>query len=258
MTGTTYGKPASMSTYYRCPHNWASPKHAADHPDHPRTVQAAEHLLDKVVGGFFATRVLGPERAALLAAQLPATDAQATADLQDREAALKARIARIETAQNANILELEDLPANPADPAGQAYRARIRARFAELHEERERLETQLKTLARTTPAAADTSLLDQLPLAGNVLPRLTPRLKARLFQVFDITVLWNKPARQATVTAEITEATLQALDAILNPGQDGFHDTAADQPEPIGHLANTPRSVREPHSSVSFIHTNPF
>jgi hypothetical protein len=75
MTGTTYGNPASQSTYYRCPHNWASPKHAADHPDHPRTVQAAETLLDRVVGGFFATRVFGPGRAALLAAQLPATDA---------------------------------------------------------------------------------------------------------------------------------------------------------------------------------------
>ena len=244
MTGTTYGKPASMSTYYRCPHNWASPKHAADHPDHPRTVQAAEHLLNKVVGGFFTDRVFGPGRAALLAAQLPATDAQATANRDAQKSALKARIARIETAQNAKILELEDLPADPADPAGQAYRARIRARFAELHEERERLEAQLKALAKTTPAAADTSLLDQLPLAGDILPRLSPRLQARLFQVFDITVLWNKPGRQATVTAEITEATLQALDAILDPGQDGFHDTADDQSEPIGHLANTPRFGR--------------
>jgi hypothetical protein len=53
--------------------------------------------------------------------------------------------------------------------------------------------------------AADTSLLDQLPLAGDVLPRLSPRLKARLFQVFDISVLWNKPGRQVTVTAEITD-----------------------------------------------------
>jgi hypothetical protein len=52
-------------------------------------------------------------------------------------------------------------------------------------------------------------------------------------------VLWNKPARQATVTAEISEATLQALTTILDPTQDGFHDTAADQPEPVGHLANT-------------------
>ena len=80
MAGSTYGKPASLSSYYRCPHNWASPKHAADHPDHPRTVQAPELLLDQIVGRFFATRIFGPDRAAMVAAQLPATDAAAAAD----------------------------------------------------------------------------------------------------------------------------------------------------------------------------------
>jgi site-specific DNA recombinase len=252
MAGSTYGKPASLSSYYRCPHNWANPKHAADHPDHPRTVQAAELLLDRIVGEFFATRILGPERAALLKAQLPATDAAAAADRDAQEKALNARIARIETAQNSKILELEDLPADPRDAATQAYRARIRARFAELHEERERLEAQLKTLAKTTPAAADTELLDRLPLAGDVLPRLTPRLKARLFQAFGITVLWNKPASQATIRAEITDTTLRAVPAILDPSQDGYHDTdpdpdpVADGPEPMWDLANTPRAIRLP------------
>jgi hypothetical protein len=135
----------------------------------------------------------------------------------------------------------KDLPADPDDPATQAYRARIRARFAELHAERGRLEAQLKALAKTTPAAADTSLLDQLPLAGDVLPRLSPRLKARLFQVFDISVLWNKPGQQATVNAEITETTLRYLTAIMDPSQDGFHDTHPDQPEPVWDLTNTPR-----------------
>jgi hypothetical protein len=61
-------------------------------------------------------------------------------------------------------------------------------------------------------------------------------------------VLWNKPERQATVTAEISDATLQALTAILDPAQDGYHDTNDDQPEPIGHLTNTPRCGRESHS----------
>ena len=252
MAGSTYGKPASLSSYYRCPHNWANPKHAADHPDHPRTVQAAELLLDRIVGEFFATRILGPERAALLKAQLPATDAAAAANRDTQEKVLNARIARIETAQNSKILELEDLPADPHDPATQAYRARIRARFAELHEEREQLEAQLKTLAKTTPAAADTELLDRLPLAGDILPRLTPRLKAKLFQAFGITVLWNKPASQATVRAEITDTTLRAIPAILDPSQDDYDDTdpdpAADGPEPMWDLANTPRAIRVPPS----------
>jgi hypothetical protein len=131
-----------------------------------------------------------------------------------------------------------------AYPGTQAYRARIRARFAELHNERERLETQLNVLAKTTPQAADTSLLDQLPLGGDILPRLSPRLKARLFQVFDVSILWNKPERQVTVRAKVTKTTLRYLAAILDPSQDGFDDTHPDQPEPIGDLGNTPSGGR--------------
>ncbi|MDQ2814555.1 MAG: hypothetical protein M3Z75_22505 [Actinomycetota bacterium] len=85
------------------------------------------------------------------------------------------------------------------------------------------------------------TLLDQLPLAGNILPALPPQLKARLFQAFDIAVLWNKPGQQATVRAEITETTLHAVPGILNPSQDGYHDTSPDEPAPMGHPNNPPR-----------------
>ena len=50
-------------------------------------------------------------------------------------------------------------------------------------------------------------------------------LQARLLAAFDIQILWNKPGRQVTVHAEITDATLRALPGILNPGQDGYDDT---------------------------------
>ena len=218
-------------------------------PRPSRTVQAPELRLDQVVGAFFASRIFGPERAALLAAQLPATDAQAHADRDTRTAAIQARIGRIESAQNSQILELEELPANPADTATAALRARIRARFAELHQERERLEAQLKTLAETAPAAADMTLLDRLPLAGDVLPALPPQLKARLFQAFDIAVLWNKPGSQATVRAEITETTLHAVPGILNPSQDGYDDTSPGEPAPMGDLNNLPRARSMSHRS---------
>jgi len=245
MAGNTYLNPGSAPVYYRCPHNWASPKHVADHPDHPHTVQVPELLLDRVVGAFFATRIFGPERAALLADQLPATDAQAAADRDAQEAALNTRINWIDNAQNSKIRELDDLPAD--DHQGtQAYRARIRARFAELHQERELLETQLKALAKTTPAAVNMSMLDQLPLAGDVLPRLSPQLRAKLFAVFDISIYWNKTAGQTTVHAEITENTLRAVTGLLDPTQDGYDDTDPDQPGPIWDLANTPRPSRLP------------
>jgi hypothetical protein len=250
----TYDNPGGPITYYRCPHDPATPKHAATCPDHPRTVQAPETRLDDIVGAFFGTRIFGPGRAQLLAAQLPATDADAAAQREQETAALQVRIKRIETAQNSQILELEDLPADPADTAAAAMRARIRARFADLHHEREQLETQLVALAKTTPHAADPALLDQLPALGDILPGLPPALKARLFAAFDLEILWNKPGQQATVHAEITEATLAALPAIVDPGQDGYHDTSTQTSSndlaPMGDLTNTHRMCTVPHPCV--------
>jgi hypothetical protein len=60
--------------------------------------------------------------------------------------------------------------------------------------------------------------------------------------------LWNKPGQQVTVRAEISEATLQAITAILDASQDGYDDTHPSQPDPMGHLAHTPRGSRVPHS----------
>jgi len=227
--GQTYGPPGKTAhVYYQCPHNPHNPRHAAACPDHPRTVKIPETRLDQITGLFFAEHVFGPRRADLLAAQLPATDAAAAADRDTQTNALTARIRQLDTAQQAQILSLEQLSPDPADTAAAAMRARITARFAELHHDREQAQAQLDTLAADTPKATDPALLDELPLAGDVLPGLDPHLKARLFDAFDLQILWNKPGRQATVHAEITEATLRALPGILDPGQDGYDDTAAD------------------------------
>ena len=191
----TYVNPGGRPAYCRVPRQPRHPGTPPATPTHPRTVQAPETRLDQIVSVFFATRIFGPGHAALLATQLPATDADALADRDAQAAALQARIRRIETAQNSQILELEDLPADPADTAAAAMRARIRARFTDLHRERERLETQLAALAKTTPAVADPALLDELPVLGDILPGLPPALKARLFAAFDLEILWNKPGQ---------------------------------------------------------------
>ena len=149
MSGLPQARGSRLYLYYRCPHNPAKPGEVADHPDHPRTVKAPETRLDEIVGLFFKEHVFGPGRAGLLAAQLPATDAAAAAERDAQAAALAARLKRIETGQNSCILELEELPADPGDGAAAAMRGRIRARFAQLHGEREQIETQLAALAQT-------------------------------------------------------------------------------------------------------------
>ncbi|HLK72782.1 MAG TPA: recombinase family protein [Streptosporangiaceae bacterium] len=229
MAGLAYGRGPVPLVYYQCPHNPARPKDTAGHPGHPRTVKAPETRLDQIVALFLAEHVFGPRRAELLAAQLPATDADATAERDAQLAALTARLKQLDTAQKAQILSLEQLspdPADPADTAAAAMRARITDRFAELHHEREQAQAQLDALHAVVPQACDPALLDELPLAGDILPGMPPDLKARLFAALDLNVLWNKTAGQATVWVEITDATLRALPAILNPAQDGYDDTA--------------------------------
>jgi hypothetical protein len=148
------------------------------------------------------------------------------------------------------------LPADPADTASAAMRARIRARFADLHHEREQIETQLQALAKTTPQATDPALLDELPALGDILPSLPPALKARLFAAFGLEILWNKPGQQVTVFVEITENTLQAIPGITDPGQDGYHDTSTEtstgDTAPMWDLGNAPRVNRLSHSLVSY------
>ena len=119
-------------------------------------------------------------------------------------------------------------------------RARIRARFNELHAEREHLKASQHDLEQATPQAQDPTLLDELPLLGDILPRLPAREKAGLFRTFDVGILWNKPGEQVTMWAEITDTTLQTLTGLLDPTQPGYHDTANDQHEPTGDLTNTP------------------
>jgi hypothetical protein len=177
MTGTPPKGSNGQYIYYRCPHNPGNPRHLATQPDHPRSVQASQNRLDDIVGRFFQDHIFGPRRAALL----PASDAEARARRDADATALTARIKQLDTAQNAQITALEEIPAEPGNPAAAAMRARIRDRFAELHDQRQHAETQLAALAAATPKAADPAILNELPYLDDTLPDLPDHLKARLF-----------------------------------------------------------------------------
>jgi site-specific DNA recombinase len=243
MAGNAKG-PRRQFIYYRCPHDPASPRDHATAPNHPVSVQAPQTRLDQITGRFFRDHVFTPGRAQRLAAQLPVTDAAAAAARTTDTAALKARIKKLDTAQAAQIKALEQIPDSPA---AAAIRARIMDRFTELHDQRTTAETQLTALTTTQPVPADPAILDEIPYAGDLLPTLPPQLKARLFAAFDLHILWNKPGNQATIHIEITDTTLHALPAILNPDQDGYHDTAAPEaadtagsPAAVGPLTQLP------------------
>jgi len=79
------------------------------------------------------------------------------ADRDAQACALTARLKKVTTGQDSCILELEQLPADPADTAAAAMRGRIRARFTDLHAEREQLDAQLAALAAAPTRPCSTS-----------------------------------------------------------------------------------------------------
>jgi site-specific DNA recombinase len=247
--------PFPSHVYYRCPYTPSNPRHVKACPGHPRTVQVSESLLDVIVGRFFRDRLFTPGRAELLAAQFPASDTEATARRDTQAAALQAQIRKLETQQNAQVTALEDVPDGPA---GKDMRARINARFAELHTQRTAAETQLTGLTAEKPKAADPALLDELPYLGDILPSLPPALKTRLLDMFDLTVTWNKAKdgdnlAQVTVTAVLTDDTLTALPEI-GPRQNGYYDTAAPSPvtsTTVGYSAEPPITGSLPQPAQS-------
>jgi hypothetical protein len=102
------------------------------------------------VAAFIAERLLGPDRKTMLTAALLADAAEQTARHAETAGHLRKQLARI-------------------DAAAQAYRARIRARYAELYDERTSAETALQTAETAATQADDPTLLDELPLG--VVPR---------------------------------------------------------------------------------------
>jgi hypothetical protein len=96
---------------------------------------------------------------------------------------------------------------------------------ADLHHEREDIEAQLAALAKTTSQATDPALLNQLPISGDVLPDLPSALKAPPVRRLRPGSAVEQAGQQATVFAEITDATLAAVPGILDPSQTGYHDT---------------------------------
>ena len=224
--------------YYACPHNPGNPRHQAQAPDHPRTVKVREDDLLTVIREFFATHVFGPDRAAMLAARLPASAAEDNARREQETAALHKRLRKIDAAENAHAREIENLASLPQDaPAVTALRSRIIARFTELEAERAQIGDRLATLGRATGQHDEPALLDALPMLGDALPSLPASIQARLFQAFGLELIYNKQDHQVSIYATITPATPCALAAIIA----GSEPPAAPASTGLGHSPQHPR-----------------
>ena len=235
--------PDYSNTYYTCSHDPDDPRHTAPE-GHPRTISVREDHLLPAIHDFFATRVFGPDRAALLAADLPASAADDQARRDRQAAALNKRLRQIDAAENAHAREIESLAHldDPSAPAVIALRSRVLARFTELEDERTTINTQLADLAKTSTGPGDPALLDALPLLGDRLADAPARLQQQLYDAFDLQALYKKNMHQVTIHVTITDSTPRAVAAIINDAGDHPGNTTPDPAgqTPFSDLAQAP------------------
>jgi len=200
--------------FYACQYNPNTASHVAAAPDHPRTVQVREDLLQAETLRGLAAYALAPGRQQRLAQLIPST-VTAKKEQHDRKAAaLHQRLKRITTTQNNLMRELRgsfDMP----DHAGEEYRRRIRADYATLHTAHQDITAQLTELADNPAPGSDLDLVTLLPEVAAGLDELPADLQAELFAAFDIQIAWNAPIRQATIHATITDTTPSIVTALL-------------------------------------------
>ena len=149
MCGTTrtarYWAGRLLHTYYKCTHDADNPKHAAAHPDHPRTVTSAK------TPSYARPRLLRhprlrPRPRRLARRADPGHDRPGRRQhARDRDRLAK-ELARIDLAQRPQITQIDTLDPDPANTAAQAMRHRCYERFAELQADRETAQAQLDTL----------------------------------------------------------------------------------------------------------------
>jgi hypothetical protein len=246
------GQPAQAYIYYFCPHNPNNPRHTAAAPDHPSHISVREDALLAAIRQFFTERIFGPERAALLADQIPATAAQDAAQRNKKTTALRKRLRQIDAAENAHAREIENLAHldNPNAAALTALRTRIISRFTELEEERATITAELDALATQDTDAPDPDLLDTLPKLGDILTDAPARLQQQLYDAFDLQMLYNKEDHQVSIYAAITPATPATLTAILadsgTPGTGTTPESSTPSTEPADTRLPISDSARTP------------
>ena len=149
--------------------------------------------------------------------QLPASAAEDAARREKEAARLRKRLKKIDAAEDAHIREVQALAElDPRSPAVKAMRERHLRAFTGLEAERDQIGAKLAALAKQADDhGGDPAILDDLPMLGDLLPQLPDRIKAQLFEAFDLAMIYHKQDNQITCRATITPSTPATLAAII-------------------------------------------
>ena len=226
-----YGNQRHHAAYYTC---WPKNNNRG-RPDkyagHPTAVYLREDAVLDAVSSFFADRVFGRQRRAILAADLATIDnQQAHARDADRQR-LQRRLADIARRQNSILRQGQD--GGPDDPFTRA----LRSTYNDLDAERLAALSALATLDATDPTirpdAAEVDLLDALPYLTANLSAAPEALLRRLFEATNLTVRLSDGGNHVTISIRLPADTMPQIAGTIEAISQNEPSTAApSQPIP--------------------------
>lgn len=179
-----FGKTRRQDTYYACQldANFDADEAAERFPGHPRNIWVREDVILPVVLEMMATRLFGPERRALVEADLMALESGRDEEHERKIEALRKAIKDLEKRKR-NLTRSIEL----ADDPDAGFVRSVQASHAELESEQQKKRDELAGLDGDDPDVPVPAgeLLDELPLLSSaVLARAPQPLLRELLEAF--------------------------------------------------------------------------
>jgi len=209
-----FGKTRRELAYYTCQPQLDRVGNPQDYADHPRSVYVREDRLLDCVQTFFAQRVLGQDRAVLLRHQMAKQGIHERQDHKKRIAAIEKAIAELGRRQDNLMDEREAKTIDDNDEAGRAWAERLRARFADLENQRRAKLVELDELRivaeREQPQQPE--LLDMLPQLSLDLADAPDPLQRGLYEACGMKIYYDHTTRNVTIRATLRGETVPAVE----------------------------------------------
>ncbi|MFD5696839.1 recombinase family protein [Streptomyces lasiicapitis] len=198
-----FGNHRHRTTYYSC---WPRANNRG-RPDvyagHPATLYINEADLLEAIGAFFADRVFGPERRALLVADLRDADVRADQERETERERLQRALADLARGQD-NILR-QAREGAPDDP----FTRGLRQTYNDLEAQRTATRDALAELDAaedsepSRPTAQTADLLDALPYLAVNLARAPERLQRQLYEITQLTIRLHANSDDVTLSIRL-------------------------------------------------------
>ncbi len=205
------GVPRHGRSYYLCRPSNTNRGRPDKYLGHEKALYFREDAVLDAVSRFFADRVFGSDRRAVLETELVGVDDQAARDREAGVQRLGKALGELTKKQNSILQQAAD--GDPDDPFTKA----LRGRYNELEKERAGVASALAELGRPDgaqpdmPTAADMGLIDALSYLALNLAKAPEQLLRTLFEVTQLTIRIDAEADRATLEITLPEDQLPVI-----------------------------------------------